>query len=427
MNIEEFRARVAESAAAAQKAARHLSSLDEMAEKDEYIQSPDLNVSKKRNKTMGHESSSSSFSDANSSSEMPEVVEDLSTRFVDAISKAARSPSRAPSVASSKASTPRTQSPAFELATNKKTDTNHTSKPALMPSVAAVYEQNNRKKTPVPPKQKPKQPQLSNMQNSKATPINEQHAFLLQQLDYDSDSDSSDGEHSEDSNSQMHNALHEMECEVHESEVIQESLSNNIRKDPNRFMKMTADLESEREALITNKIPPSTMTDSSYKNNTNERDGVWASNNALRGGTAGEETNKAIKAGLSWVQKVATPQLNAISQHIMTRVADSSRANNTQISYGIKPMIPSRSKPEDTVSDEENITVTTSSTFLSADDLAEFEQMKSKSSQSPLVTMVLPVVEAIKGNQRMAFVVFTLILSLFVYYYSRKRSVDDVL
>ena len=76
MNIEEFRARVAESAAAAQKAARHLSSLDEMAEKDEYIQSPDLNVSKKRNKAMGHESSSSSFSGVSNINEANGVSRD---------------------------------------------------------------------------------------------------------------------------------------------------------------------------------------------------------------------------------------------------------------------------------------------------------------------------------------------------------------
>eukprot|EP00986_Skeletonema_menzelii_P021369 scaffold34309_cov166-Skeletonema_menzelii.AAC.2 len=288
MNIEEFRARVAESAAAAQKAARHLSSLDEMAENDEYIQSPDLNVSTKRNKTMGHESSSSSFSDVNSSSEIPAVVEEFSTRFVDAISKAARSPSRTPSVASSKAS-----SPTFEL-DSKKTDM-RTPKPALMPSVAAVYEQNNRKKTTVQSKQKYKE----------STPINEKHAFLLRQLDYDSDSDSSDGGQSKDFHSQTHNALHEeVEYKVNESHVNQESLQNLERKDPNRFMKMTADLEIEREALIANNKPSATVTDPSYrKSNADERGGLWANNNALRGGTAGEETNKAIKAGLSWVQK----------------------------------------------------------------------------------------------------------------------------
>jgi len=289
-----------------------------------------------------------------------------------------------------------------------------------MPSVAAVYEQNNRKKTTVQSKQKYKE----------STPINEKHAFLLRQLDYDSDSDSSDGGQSKDFHSQTHNALHEeVEYKVNESHVNQESLQNLERKDPNRFMKMTADLEIEREALIANNKPSATVTDPSYrKSNADERGGLWANNNALRGGTAGEETNKAIKAGLSWVQKVATPQLNAISQHILTKVADSSRADNTQSNNrGSGPMIPSRSKLQDTESDEENITVTTSSTFLSADEIAEFEQMKSKSSQSTLVTMILPLVETIKGNQRMAFVVFTLILSLLVYYYSRKRIVDDVL
>ena len=154
---------------------------------------------------------------------------------------------------------------------------------------------------------------------------------------------------------------------------------------------------------------------------------MWGNNNALRGGTAGEETNKALKAGLSWVQKVATPQLNAISQHILTKVADTSRTDNSQSIASGGPIIPSRSKLVTKESDEENITMTTSSTFLSADEIAQFERMQSKTSQSIISAMVLPLVEAIKGNQRLAFVVFTLLLSLFVYYYSRKRSVDDVL
>lgn len=433
MNIEQFRARVAESAAAAQKAARHLSSLDEMAEKDEYVQSPNLNVRTKTKKGMGHESSSSSFSDANSSSEIPAVVEDFSTRFVDVISKAARpSPSRsgASSAASSKASSPRTQSPTLEL-TAKKTEI-QTTKATLMPSVAAVYEQNGRKNATLQPKQKTKQQQQqSNKQHAnapKADPINEKHAFILQQLDYDSDSDSSNSDQSKDSHSQSRNALHEeLEYELNECIANQVSLSNNIeKKDPNRFMKMAADLESEREALIANTAPTPKTIVPAYKDCEDGRGGLWG-NNALRGGTAGEETNKALRAGLSWVQNVATPQLNAISQHILTKVADTSRTDNSSSGSASGPMIPSRSKLQCNQSDEENITVTTSSTFLSADEIAEFEQMRSKTSQSMISAMFLPLVEAIKSNQRLAFVVFTLLLSLFVYYYSRKRSVDDVL
>ncbi len=410
MNIEQFRARVAESAAAAHKAARHLSSLDEMAEKDEYIQSPDLNVSTKTKKTVGRESSSSSLSDAHSSSEIPAVVEDLSSKFVDAISKAARSPSRTPSVASSRASSPRTQSQTLDL-NSKKIEDVHSSKSALMPSVAALYEQNDTKRTTVQQKQKTNQPQMSNAQNSQATPINEKHALILQQLEYDSDSDSSDSEQSKDSHSQSHHALHEeLEFEMSESNgsQSQESSSHLDQKDPNRFMKMTSELEIEREALIANNTPAPSAIVPSYKSNADGRSG-------LRGGIAGEETNRALRAGLSWVQKVATPQLNAISQHIMTKVADTSRTDNKQRRIESRPMIPSRSKLQDTESDEENITVTTSSTFLSADEIAQFEQMKSKSSQSTLVGMIAPLVEAIRGNQRMAFVAVTLILSLFVY------------
>jgi len=374
---------------------------------------------------VGHESSSSSLSDANSSSELiPAVVEDFPNKFVDVISKAARSPSRTPSVASSRASSPRTlQSQTLEL-TSKKIEA-QSSKPALMPSVAALYEQNNSKRAAIQQKQKTSQQQLSKTQNSKTTSINEKHAFILQQLEYDSDSDSSDSDQSKDSHLQPHNALHEeLEFEVNETSISEspESSSNLERKDPNRFMKMTENLESEREALIANNIPAPTAIGPSYKSN---KDGGVG----LRGGTAGEETNKALRAGLSWVQNVATPQLNAISQHILTKVVDNSRTDNNQSSIESEsgPMIPSRSKLQDTESDEENITVTTSSTFLSADEIAEFEKMRSKSSQSTIVGMILPLVDAIRGNQRMAFVAVTLILSMFVYYYSRKRSVDDVL
>ena len=433
MNIEQFRARVAESAAAAHKAARHLSSLDEMAEKDEYIQSPDLNVKTKKGLLMGQESSSSSFSDApNSSSAIPAVVEDLSTRFVDVISKAARSsPSRsgASSTASSRVSTPPllcTQSPTLEL-TAKKAE-----KAKLMPSVAAVYAKQNNNR----PKQKTQSQQQSNKQHDPIAPkvnhINEKHAFILQQLDYDSDSDnSSNGEQYKDSQSQSRNALHEkLEYELNECISNQESssLSNNAeKKDPNRFMKMAADLESERKALIANN------TTTSKQDCEDGRGGLWGNNNTtLRSGTAGDETNKALKAGLSWVQNVATPQLNAISQHILTKVADNSQSSSSSSSSSSSnasgPIISSRSKLRYRDSDdEENITMTTSSTFLSADDIAEFEQMRSKTSHSMISAMVLPLVEAIRGNHRLAFVVLTLLFSLFAYFYSRKRSVDDVL
>jgi hypothetical protein len=425
MNIEQFKARVAESAAAAQKAARQLSSLDEMASNDDYIKSPDLNVRTKTKKGMGSESSSSSFSDANSASEIPAVFDDFSARFVDVISKAARpSPSRsgASSAASSKASSPRTQSPTLE-STMKKTEI-QTTKAML------IHEQNGRKNAQLQPKQKTKQQQQSNKKQlakaPKANPINEKHAFILQQLDYESDSDSTDSEQSTDTHSQSKNGLHD-ELEYELKECIAKTVSNIIeKKDPNRFMKMAADLESERDALIANTAPTSKTIAPAHKDCEDGRAGLWG-NSSLRGGTAGEETNKALRAGLSWVQNVATPQLNAISQHILTKVADTSRTDNSQSIASGGPIIPSRSKLVTKESDEENITMTTSSTFLSADEIAQFERMQSKTSQSIISAMVLPLVEAIKGNQRLAFVVFTLLLSLFVYYYSRKRSVDDVL
>ena len=80
-----IRYRVEESAKAAASAARQLSSLDEMAQSDHYIQSDGLRVSDKKQPP----SASSSFSDNS-----PSVVEDLSGRFVDALSMAARKQNR---------------------------------------------------------------------------------------------------------------------------------------------------------------------------------------------------------------------------------------------------------------------------------------------------------------------------------------------
>ena len=401
MNIEQFRA-------AAQKAAKQLSSLDEMAENDEYIQSPDLNVSKRN-------SGSSADDYANSSAELPAVVEDLSSRFVDAISAAARStPSRSgSSVASSKASTPRTQSPK----PIREEQQAQTVKSKLLPSVAAVYEQSSDKRAPHPPPQieRNSKPPIANKDTKN---INSKHALLLQELDYDSDSSHS---HSSGEDSESHDALHK-ELEPNTDCITNQEPSSNKGKDPNRFMKMTEELESEREVLIAR--PTTASTTNSYV--ADERGGgLWNNNNMLRGGSAGDQTNKAIKKGLDWVQRVATPQINAISQHIMKVTDNTSRADNSQSSNNDSangPMISSRSKSHYKESDEENnITMTTSSNFLSADEIAEFEKMRSKS--SPLVS----VLEAIRGNQRLAFVAFTLLLSMFAYFYSRKRSLDDVL
>ena len=437
MNIEQFRARVAESAAAAQKAARHLSSLDEMAEMDKYVQSPHMNVKpRRRNNGDGTGPSSSSLADShNNSSEIPAVVEDLSNRFVDVISKAARpSPSRA-GLSAASSSKPITSSKIKSSnniePTTKKRELLQSTNSTLMPSVAAVYEQNDRRSE----RQKSMQSQSKNKQPIPANitaPINEKHALILQQLDYDSDSDSSDSSDasSKANESQQQHALHqELEYESNDGVSHQEFSSNNEMKnskdkDPHRFMKMTEELESEREALITDTNKHASVGETHANNSANN---IFLGNNALKSGSARVETNKALKAGLSWVQKVASPQLNAISQHIMMKVSESSRTDNSQDSNESGPMIPSRSRPRHIESDEENITMTSSSNFLSADEMAEFEQMRSKTSQSSILAMILSLVETIKSNHRMAFVAVTLILSVFAYYYSRKRSVDDVL
>jgi hypothetical protein len=297
----------------------------------------------------------------------------------------------------------------------------------LRPSVAAVYEQQRknkataqdqeqqRKKKATAQEQHQKQQQKSkedpkqNSQNPKANPIDEKHALLLQQLDYDSNSDSSDDEQSIDSQSH-NNPLNEMDVCSHQS------ASSTNSKDPNRFMKMAEDLENEREALILKNTMVSKKSALSKEYcNDGRGSGLWGIDNAL-------ETNKALKASLSW--------LSHQSQNILTKVADASRADGRQSRSNNStngPMIPSRQQLYKESVEEDMITMTTSSTFLSADEIAEFEQMRSKNSHSVIATVGTSILEAINKNQHLAFVAFTLLLSLFAYYYSRKRSVDDVL
>lgn len=472
--MELFRSRVAQSAKAAAGAARQLSSLDDMAQNDDYVHTEGLRVSDKKECA----SSASSYSD---NSEFPSLAEDLSGKFVDALSTAARKHSRPRPM---QQTNPRThphnldrQSKQVEVAARRKSKSREdvkfkstksvpqqqpkpaTMKPQLISSVAALYDQNNAKNTVTnksgrstgrqkqPSHHKKIQheevrdkssktiqsPSLATIpsspgQNTNVLLVNEHHAHILHELDYDSDADSSDDEQNDIEMGRLSNSA-QLELELEESISRQNSLNGptnvNPEKDVNRFMRMTADLESEREGLLTSSleaVPELTPTNANRMENANAL--LWAQDARL--GTAGEETNKALRAGLSWVRNVASPQLEAISKQIMTKVSEADVSKKSRPDQRPKrgPMIGSRHPPPTAKdSEQEKFIMSTSAEFLADEDMAELERIRMKNSTSRFKALLQNCID----NPRLAFIAVTLIVALFAYFYSRHKSVDDVL
>jgi hypothetical protein len=83
MNLDTFRSRVA----AATTAARQFSSLDEMAQADEYVQSEGLRVSNKKRDRGGQQKHGL---DTSGQQQLQGAVENLSDKFVEALSAAAK-------------------------------------------------------------------------------------------------------------------------------------------------------------------------------------------------------------------------------------------------------------------------------------------------------------------------------------------------
>lgn len=491
--MDVFRSRVAQSAKAAAGAARQLSALDDMAQNDDYVQSEGLRVSDKKQYSSSAASSVSDISGFSSTS----VVEDLSGKFVDALSTAARKHHRprlvnernpltppdpnwqaspmamAPSQNNTSKGGLRTSKPATQLGKSKSIPR----QPKLVSSVAALYDQNNDKKraTIQPSKRNDsqKQPHVhqnimqpvpnerggyasklklnqspgsletissSPGQNKNVLLVNERHAHILHELDYDSDAESSDEENLIESQintsrdleiGRVRNASlpEQLEQELEESISRQNSLNGpsnqNEEKDVNRFMNMTAGIESERESLLNayESDPGPTLT------NADRGEGpkvTWAPD--VRRGTAGEETNKVFMAGLSWVRNVASPQLEAFSKQIMTKVSEADVKKSGTAAQpqrpGSRPMIGPRHTPTtNDVSEAENITMTSSSSFLADADMAELERIRMRNSSSKLRVLM----QVCLDNPRLGFIAVTLVIAIFAYYYSRHRSVDDVL
>ena len=272
------------------------------------------------------------------------------------------------------------------------------------------------------------------------------HAHILHQLDYDSE-DSSDDDSDEQSSTQPQNSdiemgnlglANQLEHEIEESLIRQSSLTgpteiDNKQKDVNRFMTMTANLENERERLLQSYETESTPTNyhaGTAQNTPNSL--LWAQD--TRSCTKGEEivkkdlheeTNRALKAGLSWVQQVASPQLQALSKQIMTKVSPNAdiRQSNSEQNTRKGPMIGSRFSPTVREKSDEKIIVSTSAAFLADDDMAELERIRLRNSTSKLQSFI----QTLQKDKRLSFIVVTLIFALLAYFYSRHRSVDDVL
>ena len=514
--VEKFKSRVVQSAAAAAIAARQLSSLDEMAENDEYVQSEGLNVVASSRATPRTTSSSGGGSTGsrttrsgqdeadvdhhhdsdNYDAELTKIVpplglESLSDKFVGAISTAAR-PNNSRSanhVRNNYLATNNT----MQASMSTTTSTSTLQYPTLMSSVAALYEQNNKSnndKSKVRHKMKTEEllsnneskqhgihskqdktngesskakqinsvphivPKSHNMQ-SRVLLVNEHHAHILHQLDYDSDNDSSDDEQPDLKVGRVDNiALHEHNELEHDLETARNYNNEKAQKDPHRFMKMTANLESEREALlkslesvstpsITSRVEHIDSTTAALRMEPMHITGTTTldNDNIMSRGSAGDRSNEALKAGLSWVRNVASPQLQAFSKQIMSKVAegDGNRASSTtthgnhnhsreQRKSGGPLIGPRHSKLSNKKdSSEEEIIMTTSATFLADEDRAELERMQNKHSSSQVLTLFRTGLEVLWHNPRLAFIGATLIFAMLVYYYSKKRSVDDVL
>lgn len=366
--FEILQSRIAQSAKAAAGAARQLSSLDEMAQNDQYVHSEGLRLSGK--KTI----SSASSSVVSDNSDLTPIVEDQSGRFPNTKKKA--------------------------MAPNNI---------QFLKSVAVLYDE---RKVVEARKQFPEKDGRTSTANASQTP---QVQHFLQELEYKSDTDSSDDEQptrkpqndieiAQPRNVAMNNQL--------ESELT----PDHLVKDVHRFLKMTDQLESEREELVQS------------QNSWSKSSTATTATNAVRltttnGATAGDDTNRALLAGLSWVRNVASPQLEAFSKHFL-KISESSLVSNNSNNRR-KPMIGPLHIPHSRSNDcqDEEIIVSTSAAFLGEQDAAELERIRMRNSTSRLSTLLQNCID----NQRFAFIAVTLVLALFVYFYFRHRSVDDLL
>jgi len=403
--LDVFRSRIVESAKVAANAAKTGFSLDDLAKNDEYIHSEGLRISDRKKKNAPSSASNG---------EVPSVVEDLS--------EPADSQQR-PSIGQ-KQSSPRIDNP------RKQTQY----KPQLIPSVAALYDQSEKqhavlKQSAIDGKGQAKLDTEKNAAANRSSPptksillVNERQAHILTELDYDSDTDSDEDEflplksiNEIELGRRDNTALYDqLENELNES-ISRQTLLNGQTKDVdkgkgvNRFMEMTTRLENEREMLR--------KSQTVHKSTPNYRIDD-------RNITANEENIKdVLKVGLAWVRNVAAPQLEAVSKQILTRFSEPELRNKSTPDH---PSIRGRvNGPQHPLRRDSNddIMTSTSTSVLSANDMAELERIRMRSSTSKLQLLTKACID----NYRFVFIGLTLVIALFVYFYSRHKSVNNVL
>lgn len=418
--LDAFRSRIVESAKVAANAAKSGFTLDDLAKNDEYIHSEGLRISDKKKKKKVPSS-------ASNGEVVPSAVEDLSERLPDRQQR---------QTIAQKQSSPRVD--------NSRKQTQY--KPQLIPSVAALYDQNDKqhkfsKQSAVDGRQNNgtfsstghehnRQAKFDAEKNTTANPsspatksillVNERQAHILTELDYDSDTDSDEDEFSplksmndiELGRRQDNAALYDqLENELNESISRQTVLNGQTIgekvKGVNRFMEMTTRLENEREMHIKSQLAAHESTPN-YR--IHDRNGI-----------AGEEPINALKVGLAWVKNVAAPQLEAVSKQLLTRISEPELRNkNTPDHSSIRGFVNGQHRPIRRDS-KDDIMISTSTSVLSANDMAELERIRVRSSTSKLQALTKAC------DHRFVFIGLTLVIALFVYFYSRHRSVHDVL
>ena len=396
---------------AAKEAVNNVANMDEMAKEDTYVNSEGLKLSGRKGLEVAD--------DDPRTRELHAVVDDLSGRFVDALSTAARPRPRTP---------PRKTLRNLEKESPKQSGLGSSATPSLKSkrSTDTVVES---ARGPAAGKVIGAEARLSKpVRLSPEVVILKEHAHILHQLEYESDESSSD-EFDTSSSRPDHDGSNDGVARVaekleHELDTIRKEIENVDEPSPprheHRFMQVGADLEAERETLLQSlemNRPPVAVR--GKESNSGD---LWKNHTS----TPGSETQQALRSGLSWVQRVASPQLERLGRQIMEKVEQQQQRGSPDSRPTRSPAIGPRHDPTKSgIDTDPEIIMTTSSTFLSMEERQEMERLAQLNS-SPTTLSVL-VHSCLFENPRLAFACVTLLLSIAAYLYSRKRSVDDVL
>jgi hypothetical protein len=117
--------------------------------------------------------------------------------------------------------------------------------------------------------------------------------------------------------------------------------------------------------------------------------------------------------------------VRTLASHRFLKRPESSSALLNLTAKSPPPLARQRSETpkESSKQPEEDFSVTASSSVLADDELAQLAKMKQFSTQGRLAVLL----SSLQDNRRLLFIVLTLILSAWVYFYSRRTLEDDVM